>query len=440
MNAELQQSAASYANGHPQSGGFIFSEAGQFIEFCVELDSQDDRLAFPNDPRYNPEIDPNLWNPDPIYDSRKEVARDVMAFKNDGETEANQGWAKLYKDILGRASQKPPAQWTVDALALDPRYNGFGPYQSAWLLYEGRNENAGAYAIAIRGTVFSARPTVVEDALFHPVIAEHFLSSAVSFSSFNGASLHSGFAHATFSLLLDDRYGILRILHDTSIPPNARLYIVGHSQGAAMATLTHAFLYYAMKHATASNDPFDLSGKNYVLKSYDYAQPKPGNFIFSADFASITQQLDNAIVINNVIDPVPQVPLTLQDMGDVVGDLPGASFPVRALRYVAGIGSGIRGTVSRIAEPFVKKDDAGYGYYYHYPQLAPIGGDKTGPSWNFTPAGHVLLVYGTPGDPNDPFLQHHAWTYRNLIRSQLRTDFSACEDCATTQKSTSDSP
>lgn len=420
------QAEPPYTSGDPANKGYKYSEAGQFIEFCVELDSQDDRLPSsrspthdPDSANYHPLINPELWNPIPIYDSRKEIAKDVVAFKASGETPDNHGWVKLYRDILDRATKAPPANWTEKGFFDDPRYNGFGPYQSAWLLYEGRNQNAGAYAIAIRGTVFSAKPSVVEDVLFHPVMARQFLNPHVSFASFNGATLHSGFAHATFTLLLDDRYGILRVLHDMHIPQNAPLYIVGHSQGASMATLTHAFLHYAMKDASPANDPFALSGKNYKLKSYVFAQPKPGNYEFAADFANITQKLDNAIVINNDIDPVPQVPLTMQDLGDLDGDLPGTSWWVRLFRYVAGIGSGLRGAAGRLSEPFVKDADSGYGYFYKYPNYGPIGKDKTGSSWNFTPSGHVILVYGTPDQSSDEFLQHHAWTYRNLIKAQL---------------------
>jgi len=423
------QSARQYMSGDPTNKSYKFVEASQFIEFCVELDSQDDRLPNPDDPthnpmspNYHPQINPELWNPDPVYDSRKAVANDVINFRNMGgrETETNKGWIKLYREILARASKKPPVEWTAKALAEDPRYNGFGPYQSAWLLYEGRNENAGAYAIAIRGTVFSAKPSWLENVLFHPVVAQHFLSSSISFASFNGASLHSGFAHATVSLLLDDRYGILHVLHQIPVPPNARLFIVGHSQGASMATLTHALLHYAMKDATTTNNVFDLYGKNYKLKSYVFAQPKPGNFAFAADFASITQGADNAIVINNDIDLVPQVPFTVQDVADIDGDLPRVSFTARMLHAIGGIGSSLRGALGRIAEPIVKTDDRGYGYYYNYPQFTMDGKDKIASSWNFMAAGHVILVYGTPGDPSDEFLQHHAWMYRNLIRAQLQ--------------------
>ena len=93
---------------------------------------------------------------------------------------------------------------------------------------------------------------------------------------------------------------------------------------------------------------------------------------------------------------------------------------MKTFHFIAGIGSGLRGAVGRIAEPLVKKDDAGFGYYYNYPKLGSIGQDKTASSWNFMAAGHVFLAYGTSGDPSDAFLQHHAWTYRNLIKAQLQ--------------------
>lgn len=414
------QPARQYSSGDPGNKGFKKVEASQFIEFCIELDNQDDHMKAPKDTRFIQKVDPTLWNPVPVFDSRLAVARDVMSYKETGETDANKGWAKLYRSILDRAAKKPPAAWTVESLAADARYNGFGPYQSAWLLYEGRGVNAGAYAIAIRGTVLSAAPSVVEDALFHPVDAQQFLSKYVSFASFNRASLHSGFAHATFSMLMDDRYGVIRVLNSPQIQikPGARLFIVGHSQGAAMATLTHAFFHYAMKDASTSSDVFGLNGKNYKLKSYVFAQPKPGNFAFTADFANITQSAEDAFVINNDIDPVPQVPLTLQDVADLDGDLPGQSLVGKIVHYIGGIGSGFRGLMSRIAEIDTKEDAAGFGYYYNYKQL-DVGKDKTASSWNFTAAGTVLMVYGTPGEPGDAFLQHHAWAYRNLIASQL---------------------
>jgi hypothetical protein len=406
-----------FSSGDFANKGYRFEEAAQAIEFCVELDCQDDRLKSPDDTRYVPEIDPRFWNPEPVYDSRKAVARDLIAYKQ-GEIGPDSPWAKLYAGILERARNAPPCPWTVEAFAADARYNGFSPYQVAWALYEGRGDFAGAYAIAIRGTVFSARPSALEDFIFQPMRATRFLNPHVSFAGIDTAEVHSGFAHGSFSLLLDDRYGILRVLHDREIHKYARLYLVGHSQGAAMATLVHAFLHHAMLHAEIA-DVFDLRDRHYRLKSYAFAQPKPGNFDFAVDFASITQRFDNAIVINNALDVVPQVPLTLQDLDDVCSDLKGESWLVHALQHFAGVAADIHSVVGKVVEPFVRKHAAGYGYFFNYAALGALGAETVGHSWNFQPAGHVMHVYGQPGDGRDPFLQHHAWVYRDLIRAQL---------------------
>ncbi len=415
-----------YETGDPSNPGYKHQEATQFVEFCVELDNQDDRvkarLLGKDAGNLKPQIDPKLWNPEPVYDSRKAVARDVVEFQNVGPNDELVHWKKLLTGITERATKKlgHPPPFSVDELFEDPDFNGFGPWHNAWLLYEGRGPYEGAYAIAIRGTVFSDKPSALEDAIFQPVIAKAFLSAAVQFADTDIASLHSGFAHASFTLLLDARYGILKILADKAQPNKKQLYVVGHSQGAAMATIAHAFLHYAIRRDDLADNPiFGLKGHRYTLKSYGFAQPKPGNYAFSTDFSRITQRSDNAIVINNHIDPVPKVPLTLQASGDLDADFQGGSGSVKTLHFFSGIGSGLRGFISAVSEPFVRKSAEGYGYFYNYDALRPLGGENTGSSWNFVSAGRVLMVYGTPGDPSDLFLQHHATTYRMLIREQL---------------------
>ena len=417
MNTELE-SHQRYASGDKAVAGYRHDEATQFIEFCVELDNQDDRLTHPNDQVLRAQIDPTLWVP--VFDSRDAVAHDTVTYFNHLSDPDALHWGKLFDEIIKNTKHKHPTGWNAIDIAQDPDLNGFGPWQNAWILYEGQGSFAGSYAIAIRGTVFSNKPSVAEDAWFHAVVAKEFLSKSVSFADFDGAALHSGFTHATFTLLLDKRYGILAELERRNLAANSRLYIVGHSQGAAMATLTHAFLHYAMRHDNESAPVLGLNNKNFKLKSYAIAQPKPGNYAFAADFASITQQTDNAIVINNHIDPVPKVPLTLEGSGDLEDDFRGSSFAVRSLHFVAGFGKSVRGGIAWMAEPFVKDSAKGYSYFYHYDQLKPIGEDQTAASWHFVPAGRVLLVFGHPGDPEDLFFQHHATTYRELIRAQLR--------------------
>ena len=124
-------------------------------------------------------------------------------------------------------------------------------------------------------------------------------------------------------MLFEKERGILRRLRDEKLPDNAKLFITGHSQGAAIATLVHSFLYYAI------TDPVDRYKLNLQLKqstnsgvqikSYLFAQPKPGNLQYAEDFARITKDL--SYVINNDLDPVPQVPLSLQVPSEVVADV-----------------------------------------------------------------------------------------------------------------------
>jgi hypothetical protein len=404
-----------YDSGDSAMAGYRQQEAAQFVEFCVELDSQDERVKT-GQTVYQARVDPGLWNPVPVFDSRRAVAHDVARYAAGKDLRPDdEHWAKLYRETIAKARGKHGDNWTEQTLFDDPDLNGFGTWQTAWLLYEGRGPYAGAYAIAIRGTIFSSQPSVAEDAWFHTISSEKFLSPYVQFADNPEASLHSGFAHASFTAALDDRYGILRVLADRKPPPRTPLYIVGHSQGAAMATIVHAFLHYAMRNDETGSERFGLRGRNYRLKSYVFAQPKPGDYAFSADFAGITQRHDNALVINNAIDPVPKVPLSLQSIGDLDRDFSGGSFAVRTLAFASSFGSLFRRGVAQLSEPFVRDSAEGYSYFYNYDRIKPLHGDSTASTWNFCPAGHVLFVYGTPGDPDDLFLQHHAITYRSLL-------------------------
>jgi hypothetical protein len=168
----------------------------------------------------------------------------------------------------------------------------------------------------------------------------------------------------------------------------------------------------------APNPAFGLKGRDYRLKSYAFAQPKPGDYTFAADFAAITQGVDNALVINNVIDPVPKVPMTLQSIGDFDADFQ-RGLAARLVQWASSAGSLLRRTFGAITEPFTRKSAEGYGYFFQYAAIAPLGRDRLASSWDFSPAGHVLYVYGTPGDGSDVFLQHHATTYRRLLKEQL---------------------
>jgi hypothetical protein len=113
--------------------GYSYSEASQFIEFCVELDNQDDRTRDRDrkNPDLWPQIDPGAWLPEPIFDSRKSVVEDLLAYRKNNNDPSLRPWHKLFDEILARAEGAPPANWDFPTVASDARYNGFGPYQSA---------------------------------------------------------------------------------------------------------------------------------------------------------------------------------------------------------------------------------------------------------------------------------------------------------------------
>jgi hypothetical protein len=84
------------------------------------------------------------------------------------------------------------------------------------------------------------------------------------------------------------------------------IYVTGHSLGAAMAQLAAAWLAAG-----------GLPGKNPKIKLYAFAAPKPGEEYLSYS-AQHTLGPDMAYCVNNTLDSVPQVGLTLQVPADLV--------------------------------------------------------------------------------------------------------------------------
>ena len=407
--------------------GYQFDEARSLLEFCLDLDSQDDRLGSPSaeDARFTAVLDTALWENKAAFDSRDRVAADLVNYLSNPQEPSLAAWSKLFQGTYkkGEAWSKRTGKtirWdSAEYIASNPVLNGFGPYQNAWTLHKGVGEFSGAYVVAIRGTVFSNAPSALEDFILNPVQAGQFLSPSVRFAKEPYAAIHSGFAHGAFSMLLDEKYGIVPVVLE-KVPKGSRLFITGHSQGAALATLVHAFLHHAQSGADDS-DVFKLREAAYPLKSYVYAQPKPGDSVFAADFAHFTQRDDSAIVINNVIDPVPMVPLAIQSIHDVTADLPQKSLWIKALQStLRGLSFLVRG-IGSIVEISVRKHAADYGNYYKHNDGLMMNSklDKSADTLNFTSAGHVFNLFGMPVDSEDLFMQHHAYVYRKLLSEQL---------------------
>ncbi|HXQ81607.1 MAG TPA: hypothetical protein VN775_09860 [Opitutaceae bacterium] len=387
----------------PAVSQFNKDEVMAMLEFCIDLDNQDDRA-----------------NP---------MARSIYKMRADRYA----GW-ELVDDSRVRYAN---AIHLPVADRANPVLNGFPPFGSAWTLWRNaqaakRGENV--YALAFRGTVFSHAPSVVEDALVTTVAGRHGLELPagrflnVTFAAQPRAEVHEGFAYGIFGQLFDKEFGALARV-EQKVPPGSTLIITGHSQGAALATLAHAFLVYA-----AQEGRFGIADMRLSLRSYVFAQPKPGNTQFSQDFAGITGGGAASFTFNNTIDPVPMLPPTHGFLFGAFEDSPRVNNPGwEAVRMINNAANSISRALGGFSERSLagkisqlkKKSDDGLFLARQLPAV-PNAKPAAGVSQNYTAAGNVIPLvglhngsayYDNPGDADDAFIQHHATTYRRLLET-----------------------
>jgi hypothetical protein len=369
--------------------GFNLSEAKALIEICTALD-------------YGADVPPDY----------AAVAKPQNAA----------GWEEIY-----------PVQERLPGNALP---TPIGPYANAWKLYH--KTGSDIYVIAIRGTI-DTKGSIAADLIatstpaFVQIQARQspYRKVAFTLAETPRAETHLGWTYAMAELMFDKDNGILRVLRNAHyVPPGSRLLVTGHSQGAAIATLTHAFLHYAIADPT---DQFGLHRSGFTLKSYVFAQPKPGNWQFAMDFARIAGAKETAFVINNNWDWVPQTPLSMEyfdepgaDIAAVLHDLPGWRGVVNTAMAGTAIGmaQGSRTLIAlKVADAAVKKveDHNTFDERYLVDGLVPDSA-KRAYSINYAVAGEQVPVFGSAlpvGTIKDDgvMTQHHGPTYRTLIEA-----------------------
>jgi hypothetical protein len=401
--------------------GFNAIEAQDMLELCIELNNQDDRNnPALTDPEHNFQARPKDW--DLVYDSRAP-----------GNTEWNRIWSYSEQD---RQNGEPNPN--------DIKTNGLEPLNNAWLLAKSKSK-PGHYAIAIRGTV-SEWQSILADAYATTIPAYAGIeypkgrSLPVIFAATPASEVHLGFAYASLALLFDDDRGILRQLKNV-MEQNAisKLYITGHSQGAAVATLIHAFLYYAVPEQRI---PYGLQSlQSAKLTSYLFAQPKPGNLQFAQDFARISA--NQAFVINNDRDPVPQVPLSLETISEVAAFVEADNADVTVGGTFDQLMTGVTNTKNAITGFFAEVPADKMADKFRDANIAQTIDDyfsgldaefvnAKARSLNYTLAGRLVPLFGIEKGEGlypiassggktkaDILLQHHATSYRKLIEQQL---------------------
>ena len=369
---------------------------------------------------------------------------------------------------FGVQGAEPPdtSGWEALPGGMDPdnagkAAHGFGPFDSRWKLW--RRTGSNDYAVVIRGTVSDA-VSIDEDLMANTLPAEKIIIPAGKHKtiSFRLAStsyrqvdeskdwpvpeVHAGFAYGLAVILFDRQFGLIKALQD--LPEGSRLYVTGHSQGAGIATLLHSFLHYACadrRAAIGEEDEtnyrdcsrFGLEKKNFSIKSYVFAQPKPGNWRYAMDFAQSIGNGGLSYTIDNYDDPVAQTPLAFQLLSDSltrqeVDAL--VSKHHRFLNFLMALAGAFRRAVSRGIDEKILDDtfleDKGKGPYAERIDARFSNGHvKTiaegGASLNYVPVGNIISVRARREDnlkkyeetrSHDFLWEHHLWRYKQLAK------------------------
>ncbi len=181
-----------------------------------------------------------------------------------------------------------------------------GIFDNVWQLLHDQASNPGRYAILIRGTVDESG-SIIDDLLSVMIpVAGTVLGRSYRFANDPLAGVHLGFALAALVVLWDPTDGILARMPQLC-PQGSEVYIAGHSQGAGIATLILSFL--------SDLPPGQSLGHSY--KTYVFALPLPGNSHYASEYNAAFANPGMAHSLNNSQDWVPQVPLSLEWIGDV---------------------------------------------------------------------------------------------------------------------------
>ena len=327
-----------------------------------------------------------------------------------------------------------PANWTIifDSGDLEP-------FDNRWQLVANK-EIPNRYAIVIRGTVNTFK-SILADLLAVMVRAngsvdfkqdgkEYSLTYQMAETGNDRAGVHLGFTIATLILMYHPESGILSKLMD--LPANSEIFVAGHSQGAAIATLCRSLLNYP------ANFSCFLDSSHFQYKTYLFAQPRPGNDFFANDFDMISSSNGMAFKVNNNRDWIPQVPITFESPWDANEPNPLSVLASKGVfRLILTIIHKIVLFVHKKAHvrKHMRKADYLKHFFKHEKfQQMVCTGEKSKPvkpedlnivfpdilgTLNFVNCGSPYILKGVswtnPDNPDDSFWQHHPAMYYYLL-------------------------
>ncbi len=178
--------------------------------------------------------------------------------------------------------------------------------KNKWWLYQ---RNDGVAVIFIRGTIGDKVSWAANFyAAMIPAKGVLHLNDSTDFkykfSDDDKASVHVGWTVSLASMAAD------MILQIKQLYANGTrdIYIVGHSQGGAIAFLASSYIHYLQQDGELPKD--------ILFKTYCSAAPKPGNMYYAYDFEFINRGGWAYTVVNRA-DWVPEAPYTIQRIQDM---------------------------------------------------------------------------------------------------------------------------
>jgi hypothetical protein len=308
-----------------------------------------------------------------------------------------------------------PANWTLiyDSPVI-------GVFDNKWQLYQYSENQVTQYAILIRGTV-DAAGSIIDDLLAVMIPATGSITVDSITLSYQLAAdplsgVHLGFALAALILLYDPVSGIL-VQSLKHVPIGSDVFVAGHSQGAAIATIVRSYLNYSLFQKLA----------NYNYKTYLFSQPKPGNDHYGNDYEFVASQNGLGFTLANTQDWVWQVPFTFELPGDLntPNPLSVLSLSHLSLDLVEGMLHRLKEhtAIAQIAKHTPQAQTLADALKaQNLPETAPAAVSWNIPilhTLNFMNCGAPIILQGIPGsnpcDAKDFFWQHHAAMYYDLL-------------------------
>lgn len=232
------------------------------------------------------------------------------------------------------------------------------------------------------------------------------------------ATVHAGWSIALAHLAPSIEEQI-RTYHDRGVRD---FFIMGHSQGAAIAFLLRSYLFYKAQSNSL------VAG--ITIKTYCSAAPKPGNLYYAYDYEYLNREGWSYTVVN-ALDWVPETPFSIQQIrdfnelnpfADVKGVLKKQKFFVRA--YMGHVYNMLRRRTAKAQKTYTKY--LGTKMFRIVRKTLPqLREPHYANSMNYVRAGVPIVLQPNEaylqkfnsGNPHGVFYHHFFEAYRSLLLS-----------------------